>query len=356
MRIQLHVLQELLVAFCFTLGAMLVLALPAVAVSAIHKLQGVEMKAVLLYLPLLLSGLLPYVLPLAFLLAVVTTYGRIAHDNEWTAIRMTGRHPAWILVPGFFLGAVLSVTTVWMLSEVLPRVRLKQSTYMVAALSDAVRELNPGRTEIQIGEFFLTSRRREGRSFVDAQIYVPPMGGEDARTLRADRVDVRVEGTALLLLFRNARAVVGGAEVENGDMTLRVDLDDMRQKKEDSFDRMRYLTNTRIREELAQGAAWVEPARAKDLRYELHYRMSLGSVFLVFLLLGSATGLLQTRGNQLPALAAGAGYALAFYVLHMRLGKQLADKTFLPPELCAWAAIVIGGLAGVWLCWKAFRR
>jgi len=353
MRIQLYVLQELLVAFCFTLGAMIVLALPAVAVSAIHKLQGVEMKAVLLYLPLLLSGLLPYVLPLAFLLAVVTTYGRLAHDNEWTAIRMTGRHPVWILAPGFFLGTLLSLATVWMLSEVLPRVRLKQSTYMITALSDAVRELNPGRTEIQIGEFFLTSRRREGRSFVDAQIYVPPMGDEEARTLRADRVDVRVEGTALLLLFRNARAVVGGAEVENGDMTLRVDLEDMRQKREDSYDRMRYLTSGRIRDELTRK---VEPPREKELRYELHYRFSLGSVFLVFLLLGSATGLMQSRGNQLPALAAGAGYALAFYVLHMRLGKQLAEKTFVPPELCAWTAIVIGGLAGAWLCWRAFRR
>jgi len=353
MRLQLYVLRELLVAICFTLGAMLVLALPAVAVSAIHKLQGVEMQAVLLYLPLLLSGLLPYVLPLAFLLAVVTTYGRLAQDNEWTAIRMTGRHPAWILVPGLVMGTLLAATTVWMLAEILPRVRLKQSTYMVAALSDAMRELNPGRTEIQIGEFFLTARRREGRSFVDAQIYVPPMGGEEARNLRADRVDVRVEGTAVLLLFRNARAVVGGAEVENGDMTLRVDLEDLRQKREDSYDRMRYLTSTRIREELSEGT---DPKRGKELRYELHYRLSLGSVFFVFLLLGAATGLLQTRGNQLPALAAAAGYALAFYVLHMRLGKQLADKTFLPPELCAWTAIAIGAVAGVWLCWKALRR
>lgn len=354
MRLHLHVLRELAVAVSFTLGGMIVLALPAVAVSAIHKLQGVQVQAILLYLPLLLAGLLPYLLPLSFLLGVVSTFGRLAQDNEWTAIRMTGRHPLKMLLPGALVAVVLAATTFWMLSEVLPDIRTRQSKYMVAALSDAVRELNPGRTDVQFGDFYLTSRRREGgKSFVDAQVYVPPIGDQPARTLRADRIDARVEAPNILLVFRNARTIVGATEVANGDMTLRIDLEELSSKKEGRFDNMRYLTSPRIRAELAAGATG---SRRQDLRYELHYRMSLASVFGVFLLLGTATGLSQTRGNQLKGLAAAAGYALAFYLLHMRLGKQLADKEVLPPEPCAWTAIAIGTIAGVWLSWRAFRR
>lgn len=353
MRLQLYVLRELVVAIGFTLGGMVVLALPAVAVSAIHKLQGVQMSAILLYLPLLLAGLLPYLLPLSFLLGVVATFGRIAQDNEWTAIRMTGRHPSKILVPGFVVAAVLSFTTFWMLSEVLPEIRTRQSKYMVTALSQAVRELSPGRTDIQFGDFYLTARRREGKAFVDAQVYVPPMGDQPARNLRADRIDVRVEEPNILLLFTNARAIVGATEVQNGDMTLRIDLEELRSKKEGRYDHMRYLTSPRIRAEIAGGATG---ERRQELRYELHYRMSLASVFAVFLLLGTATGLTQQRGNQLKGLAAAAGYALAFYLLHMRLGKQLADNGVLPPEPCAWTAIAIGSVAGTWLCWRVFRR
>ncbi len=353
MRLQLYVLRELVVAIGFTLGGMVVLALPAVAVSAIHKLQGVQMSAILLYLPLLLAGLLPYLLPLSFLLGVVATFGRIAQDNEWTAIRMTGRHPSKILIPGFVVAAVLSFTTFWMLSEVLPEIRTRQSKYMVTALSQAVRELSPGRTDIQFGDFYLTARRREGKAFVDAQVYVPPMGDQPARNLRADRIDVRVEEPNILLLFTNARAIVGATEVQNGDMTLRIDLEELRSKKEGRYDHMRYLTSPRIRAEIAGGATG---ERRQELRYELHYRMSLASVFAVFLLLGTATGLTQQRGNQLKGLAAAAGYALAFYLLHMRLGKQLADNGVLPPEPCAWTAIAIGSVAGTWLCWRVFRR
>ncbi len=188
---------------------------------------------------------------------------------------------------------------------------------------------------------------------MDAHVYVPAFGDEPARNLRADRIDVRVEEPNILLLFRNARAIVGGTEVQNGDMTLRIDLQELRTKKEGRYDNMRYQSSAKIRAELAAGA---EGGRKQDLRYELHYRMSLASVFGVFLLLGAATGLLQTRGNQLRGLAAAAGYALAFYVLHMRLGKQLADKEVLPPEPCAWAAIAIGLVCGLWLAWRAFRR
>ncbi len=353
MRLQLHVLRELVVAIGFTLGGMLVLALPAVAVSAISKLQGVQISAILLYLPLLLAGLLPYLLPLAFLLGTVSTFGRLAQDNEWTAIRMTGRHPMKILVPGVLVAIVLGSVTFWMTSELLPRIRTKQSQYLVTSLSEAVRELNPGRTDIQFGEFYLTARRREGKAFVDAQVYIPPIADQPARHLRADRIDVRVEEPSIVLLFKNARAIVGGAEIQNGDLKLRIDLQELSTAKEGRYDRIRYLTNPRIREELARGAVG---NRQQELRYELHYRMSMASVFGVFLLLGTATGLMQSRGNQLRGLAAAAGYALAFYLLHMRLGNQLANKGVLPPEPCAWTAIAIGTVAGVWLLVKAFRR
>ena len=353
MRLQLHVLRELVVAIGFTLGGMIVLALPAVAVSAIHKLQGVQMSAILLYLPLLLAGLLPYLLPLSFLLGIVSTFSRLSQDNEWTAIRMTGRHPLKILVPGFFLAVVLSFTTFWMLSEVLPEIRTRQSKYMVSALSEAVRELSPGRTDVQFGDFYLTARRREGKAFVDAQVYIPPMGDQAARTLRADRIDVRVDEPDILLLFSNARAIMGATEVQNGDMTLRIDLEELRSKKEGRYDNMRYLTSPRIRAELAADAS---SERRQELRYELHYRMSLATVFAVFLLIGTATGLSQQRGNQLKGLAIASGYALAFYLLHMRLGKQLADNGILPPEHCAWTAIAIGMVVGVVLAWRGFRR
>jgi lipopolysaccharide export system permease protein len=352
-RIHRYLFRELVVASCFTVGGMLVLALPAVAVTAISKLPGVDLRSVLLYLPLVLAGLVPYVLPLGYLLAVVSTYARLAADNEWTAIRMTGMSPWRILMPGALLGLALSGLTWWMNAELLPDIRRQQSRYLVEATSETVRLLSPGRTDFKLGDFYLTARRRDGQAFVDAQVYLPAMGGEPARNLRADRIEFRFEPESVLLLFRNARTVSGGVEFENGDMTVRIDLAELQSGGQSSFRQVRYKTSAQIRADLRSGEAG---DRARELRFELHYRPAMAAAFAVFLLLGAPTGLLLRRGNQLPALAAGAGYALAFYLLHMRLGKQLADKGVFPPEPCAWASIAIGLVAGGLLCWRAFRR
>ncbi len=355
MRIQLYVLREVFVAICFAAAGMLVLALPAVAVSAIHKLPGVDLRAVLFYLPLVIAGLVPYVLPLAFLLGVVSAYSRLTADNEWTAIRMTGRHPARVYVPGLVLALGMSAVTYWMVSDLLPQIRGKQTNYLIEASSRTMRELSPGRTEVKIGDFYLTARRRDGKAFLDAQVYVPPLSDEQARNLRADRIEFRFEERAVLMLFRNARTIVGGAEILNGDMTVRIDLEELTTSRESGSKstRLRFLSSGRMREELRAGPA---PERERDLRYELHYRLSLATVFGVFLLLGTSTGLLLGRRNQLIALALAAGYALGFYVLHMRLGKQLAQHTELPAELCAWSAIAVGAVAGGVLTWKAWRQ
>src|SRR5204863_8048321 len=107
LKLHAYIFSELVTAFAFTLGGILVLALPAITASAVHKLAGVEILLVLRYIPLVVAGLIPYVLPLAYLLSVVHVYGRMAADNEWTAVRMSGRNPLAIFVPGVAVAVIL---------------------------------------------------------------------------------------------------------------------------------------------------------------------------------------------------------------------------------------------------------
>jgi lipopolysaccharide export LptBFGC system permease protein LptF len=58
----------------------------------------------------------------------------------------------------------------------------------------------------------------------------------------------------------------------------------------------------------------------------------------------------------LGALAISVGYALAYYLLSMRLGKQLAMSQGLPPEVAAWSTTSLGFAVGAVLLRKATRR
>src|SRR6185295_19378149 len=96
---------------------MLVLSLPGAAVSAVNKLADEDGGVLLSFLPFLLANLLPYLLPLGFLLALVVTYGRLAADNEWTAMRMAGVHPIHLVLPALPLCLVLGGLSLWFCAE-----------------------------------------------------------------------------------------------------------------------------------------------------------------------------------------------------------------------------------------------
>ncbi|MEO0652897.1 MAG: LptF/LptG family permease, partial [Planctomycetota bacterium] len=81
-----------------------------------------------------------------------------------------------------------------------------------------------------------------------------------------------------------------------------------------------------------------------------------GATYLVFLLIGIPTGLWLRSGNQLAGLGLAAVYAFTYYIVSLRLGRELALSETLPPELAAWTTNLIGALAGTFLYWKVVRR
>lgn len=347
-----------MVGFGFAVGGMMVLALPAIAVAAVSKLSGVDTQAILYFVPLLLAGLVPYIVPLGFLLAVVVTYGRLAADNEWTAAIMSGRNPVSLLLPGFVVAVGASLSTMWLVSEVLPEIRRTQSEYQVAALRSTLTNLGPGRTELRLGKFYIAAGFRDGADFMNALIYLPGRRGESAKTVLADRVHFQVGDRFMDVHLTNPRIVRGQMDVRGGDPIIRLDLDELQSESTKSFSsmRMRYQKSSDLVRNLVRGDFDPDPARKRLVVFELHERCATSSTCLMFLLLGVPTGLLLRKGTQLSALATAVGYALLYYLLSMRLSKQLALGQFLSPGVGAWAIWAVGAVFGLWLMRRAMRR
>jgi len=355
LKLELYILRELVVAFAFAVGGMLVLALPGVAVSATHRLAGVDAMSVLFFLPLLLAGLVPYILPIGFLLAVVVTYGRLAADREWTAIRMAGIHPIVAVRPALLVAVVLSAGTWRLVGEELPDLRRRERTYIGTVLRETITNLSPGRTAFHIGKFYLSSGYREGRDFLEAFIHIPARAGEEAQSFLAERVRFQFEDDYMLVHLRNARSVVGDLDVKLAEPVIRLALDDVgRPSGQTRFSSMRYQRSSALNAALA--GAELEPERRPQFAYEVHSRAAISTTYLMFLLLGIPTGLLLRRGTQLAALSVAVGFALVYYVLSMRLGKQLAEMGWVSPTLGAWSVNLLGVAVGAAMMRKALRQ
>jgi len=363
LKLHAYILRQILVSLAFAIGGMSFVALPGVAVGAVSKLPNTDVVVVLYYLPLVLQGLAPLVLPIGFMLAVVATYGRLAADNEWTSIQMAGVRPLSLLLSPALLAVVLGGATYFMVSRQLPDLKRQQQEYVVRAARLSIMNLSPGRRTVQMGGFYLRGASREGDLFRDVYIHKPADKRSDAykayaRTARLyfhdDDLHIELEGVEPIDAQRGMRASFD-------KMSVVVSFQEYLREGGQNYTTSRYLTSPQISARLAAGrnpesGITVSAREERKLRYEFHHRIALSSVFLMFLGLGAPTGIIMRRGTQLGALAVSIGYALAYYILSMRLGKGLGRSGAVPPELGAWATLTLGSIGAWILVIKAMKR
>ncbi len=353
MKLESYILRELVVDFTFAVGGMLVLSFPGIAVAAVSKLHGVDAKSVVFYLPLLIAGLIPYVMPLGYLLSTVVTFGRFAADHEWTAARMSGHHPLKLLVPPLVLAIPLCLFTDWLVGDKLPEIKLNQEQYKGIALRNKLRSLSPGQTELNFGGYYLSAGSRERDDFLDVFIRIPGQPGEEAKKLVAARVHFEFAGADVFIHLTHARMVNGAFDLSNENPVFRMDLSGLG-KDTDTYESLRYKRSSTLAQAIAEGD--LEPEKESLYRFEINHRRAMSATYLMFLLLGIPTGLLLRRGTQLGALSVAVGYALLYYVLAMRLARDLGTSHVLPPLFAAWSVDIAGCLVGTWLLYKALRQ
>jgi lipopolysaccharide export system permease protein len=351
--LQLYILRQVVTALVFAVTGMVVIAVPGMAIGAIQRLGGAFIGPILGYLPLEFVGLVPYFIPLGFLLAVVSTYGRLAADNEWTAMCAAGFSPLRLLLPGLLVALALGGASWWLATEVAPPVSLKKKEYRRGALVLGLQTLAPGRTQIRAGDFFLTSRFREGNEFREVIVNIPAGDGEEDQQLLAERLSYEIDDQFVVVHAQGARLIHGHQDAQVGNITLRRSLDSLFGAPRSGPIRWKYMTSTQLSEALANGD--IPDKDVAAARYEYHGRNERLATCLMFLLLGAPTGLLLRRGTQLGALAAAVGYALVYFLLSLRFGRVMAENELLPAWVGAWSSTLLGCVAGLWLTWKVVR-
>jgi len=352
----LYILRALATSTAFAVGALGFVVMPAVAVSAVHKLGGVSLGAVVRYVPMIGIELIPYLLSLGFLLAVVSTFGRLAADREWIAVQMAGVHPLRLLAPGAVLAFVLGAATIWLMGTLSPQWKLEKDQFRADVLVQTLRNLAPGRTEFDIGRFYLSARGRDGRAFTDVQIVVPQLAIEDRvenLVLVADRVDINFDDESMLLTLTSVRTV-NQTESWNGSGHVTVPLELIFERKERDATRAKYRTTAALMTALETEE--LPPDKAEYYVFEIHRRWSIGATYVLFLLIGMPTGLWLRSGTQLTAFGAASAYAFTYYILSLQLGKSLAKQGAIDPQLAAWSTNAIGLVVGVFMLWRVLRR
>ncbi len=199
-----YIYRELLFPFLFSIGVVTFVLLANFLIKSVDRLLGKGLPGAVIFefLYLNLAWIIAMSIPMAVLVASLMAYGRLAEDNEITAMRASGISFLTILGPGIIFGIVVAVFMVFFHNNILP-----DFNHKARLLSGDIYRKRPG-LNIEPGYFM--------DDIPDYSIYVKGKSGDHLRkltiyskdshsvqtTIYADSGYVEVDGnTVLFTLF-----------------------------------------------------------------------------------------------------------------------------------------------------------
>jgi lipopolysaccharide export system permease protein len=291
--------------------------------------------------------------PIAFLMAVLLTYGRMNADNEIVVLRASGMSFGALARPVFVFGAgcfALSLlASFW------------AAPLGAGKLRETVSDIVAKRAPLAIEEGIFNT------SFRDVVVFV----GEktDEGRLRDIFVyDGRKEGEPAVLVAREGTlGAPGGASVSFDLRDGLVLLEQGESTTEVSFGRYAIsfpltaggsgiMSRAELSPpELLRKAAGATGKDRRRLLLEFHRRLSLPALCLILMVLGPPLSLWSGRSGKLGGLALGM-LVLALYYAGVVYTEGLAAAGTLPVWLGAWLPAAAVGAASAWMFRRASAR
>jgi lipopolysaccharide export system permease protein len=349
-----------LAAFTFILLIARILKLIELVVT-----RGVAFLEIGKLFSLILPTFLELTVPMAFLLAILLGLGRLAGDQELLAMKASGISPAQILLPIAVIAAVIAATTLALTLFARPaaNLALKKELYNIATrrVATALKEkvfnddfpkillyfeeiIPPGNTAQ--GVLIVDKRNRDGESVILGKVALLTTD-EESGTLGLRLFDGSI--------YERAKNRLGFSQTRFNIYDFKFDLDELiapiRRKEIGPKEMSARRLLRAIQEKQNEGVSAIPE------RMELHQRISLGFVPLLFCFLGVSLILLPrpSRANRAWGLMLCLFWLLVYYAL-LALGKALGDKGLLHPLPALWLPNLVIGLIALLFFRKALRE
>ncbi|MCK4595931.1 LptF/LptG family permease [candidate division WOR-3 bacterium] len=321
--------------------------------------KGIPGSLVLSMLWLTLPSLIALTVPMAVLVAVLMSFGRLSSDFEIVAIRAAGRNPLTLVLPPLIVSIFITAGMVWFNNNILPNSnhRLKNLTIDISQKKPAfrlqamvlvrdfenydilVRDIDPKTSSI----YDITiNEKTTNRTIVSKEGHVESRG---------DYVYINLYNGEIHEI--DPQDVNKYRKISFKQHTITIPLDTAFIRKERSYRGDRELSGwalrKRIEDVIAKNPA--DPANNREiarLLVEYHKKFSIPFSCIVFVLMGAPLAMRVRKGGA----TGGFGLSLLFFIFYYICligGEELGDRTVVPAWLSMWFPNMALGVLGIYL-------
>lgn len=320
--------------------------------------KGVEIWSVIKLFLFMMPALLTYTVPIAVLVAILLSLGRLSSDNEIVTMRASGINLAHIILPLMIVGAILSLVLLIFNDKIVPYAHFAQRRTLVeVGTKNPAAALEPGIFINSFDKYIIFIYSIENNKLNNIRIYEPQ--GEDKPTRliiarrgefitvpennmiklklidgTADEPDPNDPNTFYKLNFKTYFMTLNLAQV---------------QKKENVVKKPKDMTIKELQTEIRKlKQQKIDPG---PLATEVHKKISLAFSCIVFIMLGMPMAVITHRREK--SINFGIAFLIVGVYYLLLLGSEaLSRQGYLTPQFALWIPNTLFGLIGGTLTYK----
>ncbi len=364
-----YVLKELGKTFALAGLVVIIVLFISFGFKEVMSHKGLDFANIFSIFPLLIGKVLPYALPFAVVCACTLTYGRLSGDNEISAMRASGVHLNYIIVPVLVLALVASGITFVINDQLSPSLReqtkhiqkyiLSNLDRHFASLGQPTMTIPMGSEHIHLyvdnieggemkGVVILRTKdrrlyqsvvARSGRLRFDSELQQLTLVISEGtmKGIDADHPDkINIVPVALLggmpTEFPIKLESVGELDISDPELYSNAELGDR-------LDRNKYKGKDKIEAELVMNG---------------RLSSSMSCFFLAFLVVPLSIAI--KRGHMAVAFLVGMLVVVGYLVMMLVVSKFVGMKGLLPPLLAVWLPNILLAVGGGVLLSKVINK
>ena len=320
--------------------------------------KGVDLLSVAKLFGFLIPSLLTYTLPIAVLVAILLSLGRLSSDNEIIALRASGINILnLIIVPLLIIGLILSLILVFLNDRIVPYAHFaSRQTLSSIGIKSPAAALEPGTFINSFDKYIIFIYHIEGNMLYQVRIYEPQSDDKPCRTIVAKEgefVSLPEQKMVKLKLVNGTSDELDPSDPTKfyklNFKTMFLNLNLAKVKKGEIQKKPKDMTFKEIGYQLKKFKS--SGIELFPLITELHKRIALAFSVIVFILLGSGLAMLTSRREKSINFSMAFGITGIYYLLLLG-ANALSLQGYLMPALAMWLPNLFFGIIGLFLLVK----
>jgi len=355
-----YIVKEFIGPFFVCLAALTLVMLLGNLIRLAHLIinKGVDLLSVAKLFGYLIPSLLTYTLPIAVLIAILLSLGRLASDNEIVALRTSGINLLHlIIIPLLIIGLILGLILLIFNDRLVPYAHFAtRRTLSSIGIKSPTVALEAGTFINAFDKYIIFIYNIDGNQLSQVRIYEPQPDNRHCRTIVAKQGEFVPYPDKNMIKLKLTNGTSDEPDLNDPTKfyklnfkTLFLNLNLAKAEKDEIQKKPKDMTFKEINSQINEFR--VKGIEVTPLVTELHKRIALAFSVIVFILLGSCLAILTRRREKSINFSMAFGIIVAYYLLLLG-SNALSLQGYLMPEIAMWIPNLILGIIGLLLLGK----